>query len=163
MLLIFTLTGIFSTTSVSRTQHFRVNDNIDAIRSMPSFTNSAKKKQFRLFLVHSLWFNLSVRFFSRSIHLKIFIQFEIAWCEFRQRANAWAYRFSITGTSTACRVFGLRRDPGLRAPHPAAHPNLPKKSSFFSGKQIGAAHGNEMNIMKYEMAKTWTYAIYVLR
>lgn len=45
----------------------------------------------------------------------------------------------MTGTSTACNVFGRRRDPGLRAPHPAAHPNFPKKSSFFSGKQIGAA------------------------
>lgn len=51
----------------------------------------------------------------------------------------FAYRFSITGTSTACKVFGRRRDPGFSAPHPAAHPNLPKKSSFFSGKQIGAA------------------------
>lgn len=50
-----------------------------------------------------------------------------------------AYRFSMTGTSTACRVLGRRRDPGFSAPHPAAHPNLPKKSSFFSGKQIGAA------------------------
>lgn len=51
----------------------------------------------------------------------------------------FTYRFSITGTSTACNVFGRRRDPGFNAPHPAAHPNLPKKSSFFSGKQIGAA------------------------
>lgn len=49
------------------------------------------------------------------------------------------YRFSMTGTSTACNVFGRRREPGLSAPHPAAHPNFPKKSSFFSGKQIGAA------------------------
>lgn len=48
------------------------------------------------------------------------------------------YRLSITGTSTACNVFGLSLDPGFRAPHPAAHPNFPKKSSFFSGKQIGA-------------------------
>lgn len=50
----------------------------------------------------------------------------------------FTYRFSMTGTSTACKVFGRRRDPGFNAPHPAAHPNLPKKSSFFSGKQIGA-------------------------
>lgn len=55
------------------------------------------------------------------------------------------YRFSITGTSTACSVFGLRREPGLRAPQPAAHPNLPKKSSFFSGKQIGAAQIKNLN------------------
>lgn len=46
--------------------------------------------------------------------------------------------FSMTGTSTACKVFGRNREPGFNAPHPAAQPNLPKKSSFFSGKQIGA-------------------------
>lgn len=45
---------------------------------------------------------------------------------------------SITGTSTACSVFGLNREPGLSAPQPAAHPNFPRNSSFFSGKQIGA-------------------------
>lgn len=48
----------------------------------------------------------------------------------------------MTGTSTACKVFGRRRDPGFNAPHPAAHPNLPKKSSFLSGKQIGAAQAS---------------------
>lgn len=48
------------------------------------------------------------------------------------------HRFSITGTSTACNVLGLRREPGFKAPQPAAQPNFPKKSSFFSGKQIGA-------------------------
>lgn len=46
--------------------------------------------------------------------------------------------FSITGTSTACKVFGLNREPGFKAPHPAAQPNLPRKSSFFSGRQMGA-------------------------
>lgn len=46
--------------------------------------------------------------------------------------------FSMTGTSTACNVFGRSLEPGFNAPQPAAHPNLPKKSSFFSGKQIGA-------------------------
>lgn len=45
---------------------------------------------------------------------------------------------SMTGTSTACNVFGRSREPGESAPHPADHPNFPKKSSFFSGKQIGA-------------------------
>lgn len=44
----------------------------------------------------------------------------------------------MTGTSTACSVFGRNREPGFNAPQPAAHPNLPRKSSFFSGKQIGA-------------------------
>lgn len=46
--------------------------------------------------------------------------------------------FSMTGTSTACNVFGRSREPGFNAPQPAAQPNLPRKSSFFSGKQIGA-------------------------
>lgn len=53
--------------------------------------------------------------------------------------NKMIYLFSMTGTSTACRVFGRSLEPGFRAPQPAAHPNLPKKSSFFSGKHIGAA------------------------
>lgn len=46
--------------------------------------------------------------------------------------------FSITGTSTACNVFGLNLEPGFKAPQPAAQPNFPKKSSFFSGKHMGA-------------------------
>lgn len=45
---------------------------------------------------------------------------------------------SSTGTSTACNVFGLSLDPGLKAPHPAAHPYWPRKSVPFSGRQIGA-------------------------
>ena len=58
--------------------------------------------------------------------------------------NYWIlYLLSITGTSTACSVFGRSRDPGLSAPQPAAHPNLPKKSSFLSGKQIGAENKNK--------------------
>lgn len=45
---------------------------------------------------------------------------------------------SMTGTSTACNVLGRSLDPGFKAPHPAAQPNFPRKSSFFSGRQIGA-------------------------
>lgn len=48
------------------------------------------------------------------------------------------YLFSMTGTLTACKVFGRKREPGFKAPQPAAQPNFPKKSSFFSGKHIGA-------------------------
>lgn len=61
--------------------------------------------------------------------------------------NCTTYRFSMTGTSTAWSVFGLSREPGFNAPQPAAHPNFPKKSSFFSGRQIGATH------TKYTMNK----------
>lgn len=50
-------------------------------------------------------------------------------------------RLSMTGTSTACNVFGLSLDPAWRAPHPAAQPYWPRKSSFFSGRQIGAMWG----------------------
>lgn len=50
--------------------------------------------------------------------------------------------FSMTGTSTACNVFGRNREPGFNAPHPAAQPNFPKKSSFFSGKHMGAVNCN---------------------
>lgn len=53
----------------------------------------------------------------------------------------------MTGTSTACKVFGRSREPGFNAPHPAAHPNFPKKSSFFSGKQIGAIKIYVRNIL----------------
>lgn len=63
-------------------------------------------------------------------------------------SGRFIYRFSITGTSTACKVFGRRRDPGFSAPHPAAHPNLPKKSSFFSGKQIGAVKSINQSVSR---------------
>jgi hypothetical protein len=61
---------------------------------------------------------------------------------------------SITGTSTACNVFGLSLEPGLSAPHPAAHPYLPKKSSFLSGRQIGAKieKYHENNIHKKKLS-----------
>lgn len=105
-----TLTRILTTTSISCTQHFRINDYIDSISSMPSFANSNR------------FFKLSK--ISKFIWRKVL-------CEF-------FHLFSITGTSTACKVFGRKREPGFNAPHPAAQPNFPRKSSFFSGKQMGA-------------------------
>lgn len=64
-------------------------------------------------------------------------------------------RFSMTGTSTACRVFGLSLDPGFSAPQPAAHPNFPRKSSFFSGKQIGAE--NKTMIKARILFRMWKF------
>lgn len=58
--------------------------------------------------------------------------------KFQNKLTKDSNLLSITGTSTACKVFGLNLDPGFKAPHPAAQPNLPKKSSFLSGKQTGA-------------------------
>lgn len=66
---------------------------------------------------------------------------------------------SSTGTSTACNVFGLSREPGLSAPHPAAHPYFPKNSSFFSGRQIGAKnkiqHNESIFLLKYTVTPTY--------
>lgn len=66
--------------------------------------------------------------------------------EMLARSLATAVRthlLSSTGTSTACSVFGLSLEPGFSAPQPAAQPNLPRKSSFFSGRQMGAAQRDD--------------------
>lgn len=111
------LAWIFSATTISSAHHFRINDNIDAIRSMPSLADSAIK----------------------SIHYELKIgSNEKQWISIDK-----THLFSMTGTSTACSVFGRSLEPGFNAPQPAAHPNLPRKSSFFSGRQIGAKNENQ--------------------
>lgn len=100
------LARVLASVSVPSTHHFRVDDDVDAVRPMPPLAHPGTD------------ISLSQLLFRR-IHLEL-------------------YLFSMTGTSTACSVFGRNRDPGFSAPQPAAHPNFPRKSSFFSGRQIGA-------------------------
>lgn len=103
-----TLARILTTPSIPSTHHFWIDDHINAIRSMPPLASPVIGN-------NSLYEKSS-----------------------RAQNRFKSHRLSITGTSTACKVFGRNLEPAWSAPHPAAHPNFPKKSSFLSGKQIGA-------------------------